>query len=113
VGVLAHRIFRSHLVGEYTHPARNPLANFAPSAQGVWAYNPPVDPNPDETDWSPDPATVTCPECLAEVIEDSQRCPECGHYFSAENARGGRPNWYKIAIAFIVGLLVWRIIVLW
>jgi Uncharacterised protein family UPF0547 len=68
---------------------------------------------PDESDWSPDPATVTCPECLADVIEDAERCPECGHYFSADDDRVRRSGWYKIAVAFIVGLLVWHIISHW
>jgi predicted amidophosphoribosyltransferase len=69
-----------------------------------------MDHDPDEADWSPDPATVLCPECDAEVIEDADRCPDCGHYFSTDAARGKKARWYRIVIAFIVGLLIWRII---
>ncbi|WP_439623677.1 zinc ribbon domain-containing protein [Gemmata sp.] len=32
------------------------------------------------------PATVPCPHCRAEILEDSERCPRCGEYLSAEDA---------------------------
>jgi hypothetical protein len=64
----------------------------------------------DEADWNPDPATFNCPECDAEVSEDADRCPECAHYFSPLDARSGPSSWYKIAIAFLIGLLIWAII---
>ncbi len=70
------------------------------------------DPDPDETDWNPDPATVPCPECGGEVFDDADRCPECGHYFSPGKANASR-LWYKIAVAFLVGLLVWTLIAWW
>jgi len=65
----------------------------------------------DESDWNPDPATVACPECGAEVSEEADRCPDCGHYFSPGDASDERSGWYKIAIAFLIGLLIWAFIV--
>jgi endogenous inhibitor of DNA gyrase (YacG/DUF329 family) len=65
---------------------------------------------PDESDWSPDPATIPCPDCGAEVSEEADRCPECGHYLSTTDAHDRRPAWYKAAIAFLIGLLIWAFI---
>ena len=71
------------------------------------------DPARDEDDWNPDPAMVSCPECGAEVSEEADRCPECGHYFTPDDANGGRTLWYRIAVAFIIALLVWTLIAWW
>ncbi len=64
----------------------------------------------DEADWNPDPATVSCPECEGDVSEDAERCPECGHYFSPGDTNAGRAGWYRIAVAILIGLLVWALI---
>jgi hypothetical protein len=68
------------------------------------------DPVLDDSDWNPDPATVCCPECAAEVSEEADRCPDCGHYFSPGDVRASRPGWYRIAIAILIGLLIWAFI---
>jgi hypothetical protein len=54
----------------------------------------------DEDDYDPDdpetypsgvyadddgPATVPCPHCKAEILEDSEQCPRCGNYISKED----------------------------
>ncbi len=65
----------------------------------------------DEQDWADeddddnDDRTITCPECQAEIYEDSERCPECGHYLSSSERYGDRrPAWVVITAAL---LLLW------
>jgi len=52
--------------------------------------------------------TDTCPECGAEIYEDSPRCPACGHYIlkSASYSYRPLPAWVLLAaIAAIAALL--------
>ena len=54
-------------------------------------------------------ATLPCPACGAEIYDDAERCPECGHYQSREDQpRAKTPTWI---IAGAVICLV--IVVLW
>jgi predicted nucleic acid-binding Zn ribbon protein len=53
-----------------------------------------------------DEPTVECPYCRAEIHEDSQRCPRCGEYISAEDAApSARKPWWLI-LGVIVCLYV-------
>lgn len=71
------------------------------------------EPDLNQAEWSPDPATVPCPECGGEVSEEADRCPECGYYFTPGESNAGRTVWYRLAVAFVIGLLVWTLIVWW
>ncbi len=55
-----------------------------------------------------------CPECGAEIYEDSQQCPVCGNYitFGSSGAFSGRPVWWILLglagiVALIAALLTW------
>ncbi len=44
--------------------------------------------------WSDDEATVSCPYCGEEMLEDSPQCSHCGNYISAEDHRvATKPTW--------------------
>lgn len=56
---------------------------------------------------------LPCPECGAEIYEDSQQCPVCGNYitFTGNGPFSGRPLWWIVlglagVVALIVALLV-------
>lgn len=59
--------------------------------------------SPDGHEWlagEDDPAdepVIACPECGAEVYEDSPRCPACGKYIVAAPSRpwAGKPAWLR------------------
>jgi hypothetical protein len=55
------------------------------------------------------PATVPCPHCKAEVFEDSERCPRCGNYLSAEDApREGKSGpWVMLMALALLAALLW------
>lgn len=65
-----------------------------------------------------DEATLTtaCPECGADVYEDTPRCPACGNYVThGTNVWSGRPNWWILlgllgvvaTILVLTGLATW------
>ena len=56
-------------------------------------------PDPDEDDHDDDP-TAPCPHCGEPIYDDAERCPDCGHYLSREDAPRSRPAW------FVVGFLL-------
>jgi DNA-directed RNA polymerase subunit RPC12/RpoP len=75
---------------------------------------------PDEDDEYPDDdettATVTCPECGAEVYEDAVQCPVCGSYVTYyRRVWTGRPIWWIVlallgvvaTIVVLAGLAFW------
>lgn len=44
-------------------------------------------------------ATIPCSACGADIYDDAERCPECGHYQSREDApRSQLPLWILIGI---------------
>lgn len=45
-----------------------------------------------------DDETDTCPYCLRSIYEDSERCPECGHYLSAEDRPKRYPWWLIVGV---------------
>jgi predicted nucleic acid-binding Zn ribbon protein len=55
------------------------------------------------------PATVPCPHCRTEILEDNERCPNCGMYLSKEDAYGkSRSGWWMIVavLALIATMLL-------
>jgi predicted nucleic acid-binding Zn ribbon protein len=71
--------------------------------------------DPDEPETYPDglydddgPATIPCPHCGADVLEDSPRCPDCGMYLSEEDApaRSRSGLWMIVAILALVAVLI-------
>jgi hypothetical protein len=41
---------------------------------------------------------VPCPYCRAEIVEDAEQCPYCGHYISAEDAPRQGKSWVWIVL---------------
>jgi hypothetical protein len=56
------------------------------------------------------PPTVPCPHCAADILEDSERCPECGRYLSKEDAPAGAGKsaawWVLIILALAAAALM-------
>lgn len=61
-------------------------------------------PDDDEGGWQDEDGeslTITCPECGADVYEDAEQCPACGHWIThsetpTANAMQGKPTWYVL-----------------
>jgi hypothetical protein len=66
---------------------------------------------PDEDD-ADDGSTTTCPECGAEIYDDTPRCPHCGSYLPADvGQRSGGPAWWivlGVAVA-LAAIAMWFI----
>ena len=58
--------------------------------------------------------TLPCPECGAEVYEDSERCPHCGHYITTGSGSlwAGRPAWWVLLGLLGIVAVVFALIVL-
>ncbi len=86
------------------------------------------DPDEDEDDWDGDeydpddpetypqglydddgPPTVPCPHCRADVFEDSERCPRCGTYLSAEDRPAGAKSgaWVVVMVLALLAAAMW------
>jgi hypothetical protein len=59
----------------------------------------------DDSDWEDenlddstddDEPCVACPHCQKQIHEDSQRCPYCENYITAEDVRESRKPWFLI-----------------
>jgi hypothetical protein len=65
----------------------------------------------DGTDLGDDPdeeATVPCPFCGREILEDSPRCPSCERYLSAADHAGpGKPLWITATALVCLGGVIW------
>lgn len=57
------------------------------------------------------PATIPCPHCGKEVLEDSERCPYCETYWSQEDTpTNSRRGWWMVmAVLAILAVLMWII----
>ncbi len=70
----------------------------------------------DEDDWEDDEdladdadedATVPCPYCGREILEDSPWCPACERYLSEEDHAGpGKPLWVIVTALVCLGIAV-------
>jgi hypothetical protein len=59
-----------------------------------------------------DDATVPCPYCRREILEDIERCPYCENYISAEDAPFRiKPMWMVIAAVLCLIAMGWWIVV--
>ena len=69
----------------------------------------------DEDEWDDNDedneATIPCPYCKREIHEDSQRCPFCENYLSAEDTPRPRKPWWLLIGVLICLYLVYRWIV--
>jgi zinc-ribbon domain len=64
----------------------------------------------DEDDYDDDSlATVPCPYCRAEIIEDAEQCPKCGQYLSREDApsTGKSGYWWVLVLLALAVALMW------
>jgi uncharacterized paraquat-inducible protein A len=62
-----------------------------------------------EDTWEEEP-TVPCPECDAEVHEDSIRCPVCGTYITWTKAVMVRPRWWTALCRWMAVILVFALL---
>jgi uncharacterized paraquat-inducible protein A len=59
---------------------------------------------PDGVYHDDDMATVPCPYCRREILEDAERCPYCEHYITAEDAPPQQRSLFMV-IVMILALL--------
>ena len=67
------------------------------------------DSDSDDTDEDGDEPTVPCPACRREMLEESIRCPHCGHYVSTEDQPPEpKPLWViATAVVCLLMALAW------
>lgn len=53
---------------------------------------------------------ISCPNCQKQIHEDSQRCPYCETYISAEHVRTSRKPWLILGVVLCL-YVVYRWIV--
>jgi hypothetical protein len=68
----------------------------------------------DDTEYVPadgdDDPTMECPHCHEMIFDESERCPACGKYLSAEDAPVRKPLWIVItALICLVVAVLWAI----
>jgi hypothetical protein len=59
-----------------------------------------------DDDWSDEASpTIPCPECGADVYEESEHCPACGHFLLPDSSHPwlAKPAWF--VILGLVGIL--------
>lgn len=65
----------------------------------------------DEWEDDDDEALVACPNCGAEILEDTPRCPVCETYVSWEPGLASRrPAWVVATALLCLGMAVWWIV---
>ena len=54
------------------------------------------------------PATVPCPHCGAEILEDSEQCPRCEAYISKEDAPSSPQSglWWVLAVMVLLAMVI-------
>ncbi|HVK10767.1 MAG TPA: hypothetical protein VM597_18510 [Gemmataceae bacterium] len=68
----------------------------------------------DDTEYVPcerdnDP-TMECPHCKATVFDESEQCPACGQYLSAETTPAAKPAWIVVtAVVCLIVAVLWAI----
>jgi hypothetical protein len=68
-------------------------------ASGGWNDDRPLEdreyPDEDSSDEEDESALVPCPQCGADIYEDTVQCPVCGEYVThSARAWDGRPGWW-------------------
>lgn len=81
--------------------------------------------NDDERSWDDDDAwdddvdgddgddepLVACPNCGAEILEDTPRCPVCEAYVSEEDGpASSKPAWVVATAVICLGMALWWIV---
>jgi hypothetical protein len=57
--------------------------------------------------------TIRCPECHADIYEDAEQCPRCGHFILPDtNCWSGRPGWWIVLGLIGVAALVYSLVLL-
>jgi len=76
-----------------------------------WIDEGPSDEDLDEFGQDTAATTMPCPECGAEMYDESERCPTCGQYVTRDtNEWASKPLWWiLLAIAGVVAL-VWALL---
>ena len=61
-------------------------------------------------DWADEDGAETypCPNCHRQIHEESERCPYCAHYISAEDAAPNRKPWWIVIGAIVCLYAVYR-----
>jgi len=60
---------------------------------------------PDDDAWDDESAELMpCPECGADIYEETQRCPHCGSYITLTSSPLAGRSWWWIALG-LLGLL--------
>lgn len=64
---------------------------------------------PDGVYHDSDLATVPCPYCRKEILEDADRCPYCENYISDEDRPRDRKSnvWIVLMILALLAALIW------
>jgi hypothetical protein len=104
-----------------SHPFGNPLGSMGRAmSDDLWFEEPGEelddDAFADDQDDDDRTPTVPCPDCGAEIYEDTPRCPICGRYVTHQaGVWSGRPGWWILlgllgilaAILTLAGLAPW------
>ena len=70
----------------------------SPADEDDWTEG--FEPDDDDVPDDDDDATIPCPYCHRPIHEESERCPHCGEYISAEDApRAPKPWWLLVGAA--------------
>ncbi len=70
------------------------------------------DEDPDPSDMDPDEHdddvldTHPCPNCNAEIYEDADQCPVCGHYVTRGLSAQHKPYVYIAAVVVIIAIMM-------
>jgi hypothetical protein len=69
---------------------------------------------PDD-DWEDDDSgetiVVPCPVCRADVYEDAEQCPSCGHYVvHTTSPWAGKPRWWIIGGLAGIAAVIWVLV---
>ncbi len=76
-----------------------------------WIDEGPSDEDLDEFGQDTASTTMPCPECGAEMHDDSERCPTCGQYITRQtNEWAGRPLWWVLLAIAGAGALIWALL---
>lgn len=54
-----------------------------------------------------DDTTIPCPHCGADIYDDAEQCPACGHYLTDEDAPAKpQPWWILIGVSICILIVI-------